>query len=238
METKPEQRLKAQVAILKRIARDKLGTGIWGLETKNKFTHEEIVFLFARIFRALGFDYIKKIRTEFPDCICIRDNKQDKEVGVEFEPVLSYFGDHLQKHNLNLCQYIVCWENDLKYNDSISEEIRKYNIEVLELKKIYEGLIRIIDKDKDKGIDLSKLREIQLKILKAFIRRDKDILTKEEIAEESGIQGKRLGGPFGSFVLLQRTRNDWLVRQRPDRKWEINPKHKTDIKAILERFNI
>ncbi|MGD0627564.1 MAG: hypothetical protein ABSB32_23050 [Thermodesulfobacteriota bacterium] len=225
METKPEQRAKAQVARLKTIVKDKLGYGIWGLKkekTEDKFTHEEIIFLFARIFRALGFDYIKKIRTEFPDCICIRENQ---EVGIEFEPVLSSFGNHIQEHDLNLCQYIVCWEDDLKLHDSISEEIRKFGIEILELKKIYEEL-KIKDKDKPTGIDLRRLKEIQLKILKAFIQREKDILTKEEIAEETGIHGKALGGPLGSFVLLQKTRNDWLVMQRPDRKWEINPQHK------------
>lgn len=60
METKKEQSLKAQVGILKKIVNDKLGEGFWGLKKeKDKFTHEEIVFLFARIFRALGFDHIK-----------------------------------------------------------------------------------------------------------------------------------------------------------------------------------
>jgi hypothetical protein len=88
METKPEQRLKAQVAKYRTMARQELGYGIWGLETKTKFTHDEIVFLFARIFPALGFDYVKEIRTGYPDCICMKNNDP---VGIEFEPVLSSF---------------------------------------------------------------------------------------------------------------------------------------------------
>jgi hypothetical protein len=64
------------------------------------------------------------------------------------------------------------------------------------------------------------------------------LFTAEEIAEETGMHGKAAGGPLGAFVLLQKTRNDWLVMQRPDRKWEINPQHKIKIKAILKRFDI
>lgn len=121
MESKKERSLQAQVARLKAISRDKLGEGIWGLKkTKDKFTHEEIIFLFSRIFNALGFDYIKEIRTEYPDCICVRENK---EVGIEFEPILSSFADHIQKHDLNSCQYIVCWKDDLNPSDSILQEI-------------------------------------------------------------------------------------------------------------------
>ncbi len=36
--------LEQQVAILKKVVRDKLGTGIWGLDKRENFTHEEIVF--------------------------------------------------------------------------------------------------------------------------------------------------------------------------------------------------
>jgi hypothetical protein len=65
-----------------------LGEGIWGLEKKDNFTHEEILFLFARVFPIFGIDYIKLIRTNYPDCICVMDGN---EVGIEIESVLSSF---------------------------------------------------------------------------------------------------------------------------------------------------
>ena len=36
---------------------------------------------------------MKKVRTEYPDCICSKDGQ---EVGIEFEPVLSSFKNHFQ----------------------------------------------------------------------------------------------------------------------------------------------
>jgi hypothetical protein len=128
--------LQAQTSRLKKIVRDPLGEGIWGLKKEdNKFTHEEIGFLFARIFYALGFDYVKKVRTEFPDCICYREGQ---EVGIEFEPALSLSRDHIQKHNLDSCQYIICWEDNLESYDPMIDEIKGKHIKVIELKKIFE----------------------------------------------------------------------------------------------------
>lgn len=234
METKTEQRLKAQVARFQAIARDKLGDGIWGLETKDKFTHEEILFLFARIFPILGFNSIKEIRTGFPDCICMKDNRK---VGIEFEPVLSFFGDHIHKHDLNSCQYIVCWEDDLNLDDSVWEEIKKFNIEIFQLKQIYDEIGRPRPK-KIMDLDKLKLGVNQLKILKAFIHLGKDILSREEIAEVTGVRGKALGGPLGALILLAKGRIGWIVKQHPDKRWEINPQHKTKIIAKLKEYNL
>ena len=70
METKKIESLQAQLSRSKKIIKDILGEGIWGLKKEdNKFTHEEIVFLFARIFYALGFDYVKKVRTAYSGAI-------------------------------------------------------------------------------------------------------------------------------------------------------------------------
>ena len=233
METKPEMGLKAQVVKFRAIARDKLGHGIWGLEEKDKFTHEEIVFLFARIFLYLGFNLIKTVRTDFPDCIAVTE---DKDVGVEFEPVLSSFKNHIEKDDLNLCQYIVCWRDDLSLHDSIWEEIEKFSIKIIQLKKIYE---EIGPKDLLKGaldIDKLKLKPNQLKILKAFIDLGRNLLAKEEIAEATGIHGKALGGPLGAFILLQKGKIGWILRQHPDKKWELNPQHKNKIIERLKEF--
>lgn len=229
--------LKAQVARAKKLMKDTLGEGIWGLKKESrKFTHEEIVFLFARIFYALGFDYVKEVRTDFPDCICSKDGK---EVGVEFEPVLSAFRDHIRKHDLSSCQYIVCWEDDLQRHDAMNEEIKSNNIKVIELKVIYEeGKIR------DKGIisvikqsDIDKFTENQLKVLKAFIGKGKNLLATEEIGNAIDIHGRGLGGALKGFTELEKRKSDWIVRQRPGGKWELNPQHKDKIKATLKKYD-
>jgi hypothetical protein len=234
METKKIESLQAQVSRLKKIGKDRLGEGIWGLKKEyNKFTHEEIVFLFARIFYALGFDYVKKVRTEFPDCICYREGQ---EIGIEFEPILSQFKEHIRKHNLDLCQYIICWEDDLETYDPMIDEIKEKHIKVIELKKIYEEQ-KILDRYFKSVItqaDIDKLRLNQLKALKAFIESGKDILTKKEISHEIGIYGKGLGGVLKGFTELAKRKIGWIVRQTPDRKWEINPEYKNNIKATLK----
>ena len=238
METKKIESLQAQVSRSKKIIKDILGEGIWGLKKEdNKFTHEEIGFLFARLFYALGFDYVKKVRTEFPDCICHREGQ---EVGIEFEPVLSLFRDHIRKHDLDLCRYIICWENDLEPYDSMMDEIKEKHIEVIELKKIYEGQ-KISNRYSKKVItqaDIDKFSQNKLKVLKAFVASGKDILTKEEISHELGISGRGLGGALKGFTELERGKIDWIVRQRPDRNWEINPQHKNNIIATLEKYHI
>jgi hypothetical protein len=238
MENKKIESLKAQISRSKKIMKDLLGEGIWGLKKEdNKFTHEEIVFLFSRIFSALGFDYVNKVRKEFPDCICYREGK---EVGIEFEPVLSSFRNHIREQDLDSCQYIICWENDLETYNSMIDEIKEKHIEVIELKKIYEEQ-KISDRYITKVItqaDINKFSQNKLKVLKAFIESGKNILTKEEISHELGISGRGLGGVLKGFTELERTKIDWIVRQRPDRKWEINLKHKKNIIKTLEEYQI
>jgi len=238
MKNRNIESLQAQVSRSKKIVKDTLGEGIWGLKKEdNKFTHEEIAFLFARIFYALGFDSVKQVRTDFPDCICYQ---QGKEIGIEFEPKLSSFRDHIRKHDLGLCQYIICWEDDLAQYDSMMEEIKQKNIEVIELKKIYEEMK--ISNRYSKNIicqsDIDKFTENKLKVLKAFIDNGKDILTKGEISHALGIFGKSLGGALKGFTELEKRKIDWIVRQRPDRKWEINPQHKNNIITTLKKYNI
>lgn len=238
MKNKNIESLQAQVSRSKKIIKDTLGEGIWGLKKEdNKFTHEEIVFLFARIFYALGFDCVKEVRTDFPDCICYREGK---EIGIEFEPVLSSFRDHIRKHDLGLCQYIICWEDDLATYDSMIDEIKEKNIEVIELKKIYDEM-KISNRHSKNVLtqsDVDKFTQNKLKVLKAFIESGKDILTKEEISHELGIYGRGLGGALKGFTELERKNIDWIVRQRPDRKWEINPQHKNNIMATLKKYHI
>lgn len=128
--------LKQQNARLRKAVKDKLGEGVWGLKKNDdKFSHEEILFLFARVFQAFGIDHIVEIRTNFPDCKCIKDGEQ---IAIEFEPLLSNFQDHVSNDDLNKCQFIVCWEDDLGVHSHVKDEINKHNIQVIQLKQLFE----------------------------------------------------------------------------------------------------
>jgi hypothetical protein len=225
--------LEQQVAILKKVVRDKLGTGIWGLDKKENFTHEEIVFLFARVFPVFGIDFIKEIRTVYPDCICVKDGK---EVAIEFEPLLSSCKDHVNNKELYKCQYIVCWKNDLPLHSSIQKEIDENNIQVLQLKEFYEANIV---KDRIKPVvwtrkDMEKLKTNQLKVLSAFIEIDQEILTNDEIGNHIRIAGKTLGPVLSSFTKNQ----DWLIRKHHSGGWQFNMRYKQEVIDTLKKFPI
>lgn len=225
--------LQQQVAILRKVVQDKLGTGIWGLDKKETFTHEEIVFLFARVFPVFGIDFIKEIRTTYPDCICVRDGE---EVEIEFEPLLSSFKDHINNKELSKCQYIVCWKNDLPLHSNIQKEIDKNDIQVLQLKEFYEANVV---KDRIKSVvwtrkDIMRLRTNQLKVLSAFIDLDKEILTNDEIRNHIKIEGKPLGPVLASF-----TKNlDWLIRKHHSGGWQFNMTYKQEVIDTLKKFPV
>jgi len=234
METNESISLRQQNARLRKAVKDKLGPGIWGLDKGGEnLTHEEIVFLFARVFPAFGIDYIKEIKTNYPDCICV---KGDKDIRIEFEPLLSAFQDHINKDDLSKCQYIVCWMNDLSPYHNIQEEIDKNNITIIELKQLYEeGRVRSRYKSLEwSKKDFERLGTNKLKTLYAFIDLNKDRLTKAEIGDYIGIHGRGLGGVIGTF-----TKNkDWVVREHPSGGWEFNQKYKQEVIETVKKFKL
>jgi len=70
-------------------------------------TEQEVLYIFARHHRELGFTYIKSIRQEFPDIIALDDRGDEKK--IELELFSSEFESH--KHPGG-CDFIVCWIND------------------------------------------------------------------------------------------------------------------------------
>jgi hypothetical protein len=68
-----------------------------------------VVMLFAMYHRELGFPYILKVKSDYPDAVVIDEAGEVKT--VEFELSASNFIAH--KHDPSKCDYIVCWENDL-----------------------------------------------------------------------------------------------------------------------------
>lgn len=70
---------------------------------------QEIVYLFSVLHRDLGFPYVLKVQTAFPDCVAINNSRQTKT--IEFEVMASDFLYH--GHPKSGCDFIVCWENDI-----------------------------------------------------------------------------------------------------------------------------
>ncbi|HSV32259.1 MAG TPA: hypothetical protein VLH40_09610 [Atribacteraceae bacterium] len=70
---------------------------------------QEVVYLFSVLHRDLGFPYVLKLQTAFPDCVVINKNRETKT--IEFEVIASDFIHH--GHPKEGCDFIVCWENDL-----------------------------------------------------------------------------------------------------------------------------
>ena len=66
-----------------------------------------LVYLFARCHRELGFPYVVKIRSKFPDVIAMDAN--GGRVTIELEYKSSSYNNN---HPLDGCDYIVCWEDD------------------------------------------------------------------------------------------------------------------------------
>jgi len=71
-------------------------------------TEQEVLYLFARHHRKLGFTYIKRIQQGFPDVNVLNDRGEEKK--IELELFASEFETH--KHPPQECDFIVCWEND------------------------------------------------------------------------------------------------------------------------------
>ena len=83
---------------------------------------QEIVYLFARISDKLNLT-IKRIQTEFPDCLAIDQN--GKEIKIEFEFYTINF--NLHKHDISKCDMVIAWADDINLKEKIKViELCKY----------------------------------------------------------------------------------------------------------------
>jgi hypothetical protein len=124
-----------------------------------KATNEsEVIFLFAKIHEKLGFEKILKLRQKFPDCIA---KKEGKTVKIEFEYNASGF--LRDKHNSKKCDYLICWNDDLKGNKKVNHiiELTKCSINSRTLYK--ETSLWGLD-----NIECTKLSKKRLNILNNF----------------------------------------------------------------------
>jgi len=216
---------------LRGMVADRLGKGYWGIEIRDDFpTHEEMVFLFSKVHIPLGFETIKKIQTEFPDCEAIKDGNT---IAIEFEPKLSAFKDH--QNEIKKCNCVICWEDDLEDYNFIKEQIRKHNIEIIVLKDVWEQFK--IKEALPKNIewaekDFRKLSELQLRILSPFIIEDKLSLTKEEIQQISKERGKATGGALAG--LLTHTNKRYPILKQLSHKYILDDRCRSFLTKILK----
>ncbi|MHA1665617.1 MAG: hypothetical protein ACTSVW_07285 [Candidatus Njordarchaeales archaeon] len=69
-------------------------------------SHDEVMFLFAKLHVKMGFPYIIKIQAEYPDVLVMDNDRSIKR--IEIETYASQFN-----HDPKGCDIIICWENDL-----------------------------------------------------------------------------------------------------------------------------
>lgn len=104
---------------------------------------QEVVFLFAYISEKLGYT-VKRVQTEFPDCILI--DKNNNELKVEFEFKSNHF--NLHKHNISKCDAVITWEDDINLRDKIK---------VIELKDFFSNLLQNPDiKIEERGVSITE----------------------------------------------------------------------------------
>ncbi|MEM2126609.1 MAG: hypothetical protein QXH67_00090 [Candidatus Bathyarchaeia archaeon] len=68
----------------------------------------ELLLLFGRYHRELGFPYILAVRDRFPDIIAIDEDGELKRIELELKS--RSFPQH--EHRLEDCDHIICWEDD------------------------------------------------------------------------------------------------------------------------------
>jgi len=91
---------------------------------------QELIYLFAKFHQDLGFPYILRISSEFPDAEVMNKKRESKK--IEFELVASNFIQH--GHDSSKCDFIVCWEDDLQ------EEVPDNFPEIIAIKDLIENL--------------------------------------------------------------------------------------------------
>ena len=231
------EKLNQSNASLRRVASKNWGSGYWGLspEENRKFSHDEIVFFFAKIHMYLGFESIISIQKEYPDCLAL---KQEQKKYIEFEPKLSCF-NHTE---LSKCNYIVCWEDDLDENNLTKKKIKDAGIEIIELKKHWNRtkVSKPIKRFEWNKRDFELMSLGKMEILSAFIGSGKEFLKHDDVQAFSGKKGKSYGGAKKGF--FEHEQREWLIREASDSKGgeglRFNIKYRDVIKEVLSERGI
>ena len=87
-----------------------------------------VVLLFGMYHRELGFPYIIKVQRAFPDMIAL--DEDGNYCRIEFEYRASNFLQH--GHDLQKCDYIICWTDDLESGNPIKDKVISLKEEIFE----------------------------------------------------------------------------------------------------------
>jgi len=79
----------------------------------------EVVFLFAKFHKELGFPYVLEVKSSFPDMRVLDNEKRERK--IECELIASNFRTH--GHSSKECDHIVCWVNDLDEDDELNTKV-------------------------------------------------------------------------------------------------------------------
>lgn len=83
-----------------------------------------VVALFSMYHLELGFPYLLKIQSGFPDATVIDSKGNLKE--IEFELFSSSFYGH--KHDPDKCDIVICWEDNLDEDDDLRSKVKIISI--------------------------------------------------------------------------------------------------------------
>lgn len=94
-----------------------------------------VVFVFAKLHKKLGVDYIQGIRGAFPDAFGIRKIGKGKYEPIDIEFKFESIDFKRSGYDPNECDILVCWEDNWKGED------RPKNLEIIELKSAIPKLL-------------------------------------------------------------------------------------------------
>lgn len=232
-------RLKQANAALTKRKRKDLGPGYWGLvpaKDDRNLTHEETLFLFARVWQMLGFQSIEVIQTTYPDCTVIEDGEQKY---IEFEPYLSPSAEqHILGHDLSKCDYLVCWEDTLPPHSRLKQEIAARGVTVIELSEFWDPApeTKVGTRKTLTRKAFEELARTQQRILWTFVRVEDPsrILTAEEIHRLGGLEGtgKGKGGPLAGLRQKAILRTTGKIRGKTG--WQLNTPRVVDMDKLTK----
>ena len=94
-----------------------------GLKYLDHTNEQFVVGIFSRVHEKLGFKYITRLKTSYPDAEV--EDEFGNVKAIEFEYNSSGFKSHMKNHKI--CDIIVCW------HDNLSDKWKQQNIPHIEI---------------------------------------------------------------------------------------------------------
>jgi len=105
----------------------------------------EVVILFSLLINHIKDNFaIEEYPDTFPDCLARRNGQR---IGIEFEVLASHFYEHKhhEDENLNKCNLIICWKNDIRRKTTTRNGVELltfdgHDIEIMALDEVIRSL--------------------------------------------------------------------------------------------------